>query len=93
MKVFQQYLASLPPQIYNTTQFLRYYALPYIPDPKTHPSFKEIYHGDWVSQLEKRVTLYVNDPNIKQLSSVPTLIRALSSRVVLVYVMAFSLTE
>jgi hypothetical protein len=81
MKKFQNYLTSLPSQVYNTGQFLRYYALPYLPDPRTNPSFKEIYEGDWIKTLESRITSYINDPKLKNKQTMPTLIRALSGKV------------
>ena len=75
---FQNYLASLPQQIYNTTQYLRYYALPYMPQPQTHPSFQELFAPEWQEQLTQRLDLLL-DTIATQKTSEPTLIRMIRS--------------
>ena len=39
----------------KTTQFLSYYALPYVPDPRSHPSFNELFNERHVRELEDRL--------------------------------------
>ena len=48
MRVFKRYLETKGAALSQTTEFLPYYALPYIPDPTSHPSFKPLFA---VSQL------------------------------------------
>jgi hypothetical protein len=32
----------------KTAEFLPFYALPYVPNPKDHPSFKNLFLMDWI---------------------------------------------
>lgn len=43
MRVFKGYLETKGAALSQTTEFLPYYALPYIPDPTSHPSFKPLF--------------------------------------------------
>lgn len=43
MHVFKNYLETKGAALSQTTEFLPYYALPYIPDPTSHPSFKPLF--------------------------------------------------
>ncbi|KAJ3061756.1 LisH domain-containing protein armc9, partial [Quaeritorhiza haematococci] len=55
MSTFKTFLETRGSEISKTTQFLPYYALPYVPDPRTHPSFAEIFTEVWVVELEERM--------------------------------------
>jgi len=43
MQVFKNYLETKGAALSQTTEFLPYYALPFIPDPTSHPSFKPLF--------------------------------------------------
>ena len=43
MREFKGYLETKGAALSQTTEFLPYYALPYIPDPTSHPSFKPLF--------------------------------------------------
>lgn len=43
MQEFKHYLETKGAALSQTTEFLPYYALPYIPDPTSHPSFKPLF--------------------------------------------------
>lgn len=43
MQVFKTYLETKGAALSQTTEFLPYYALPFIPDPTSHPSFKPLF--------------------------------------------------
>ena len=43
MQVFKSYLETKGAALSQTTEFLPYYALPFIPDPTSHPSFKPLF--------------------------------------------------
>lgn len=40
---FKTYLESRGAALSQTTEFLPYYALPFVPNPRAHPSFKELF--------------------------------------------------
>lgn len=43
MNEFRSYLESRGAGLSQTTEFLPYYALPFVPNPKAHPSYKELF--------------------------------------------------
>lgn len=56
LPAFKSYLETRGLQIsHKTPQFLPFYALPYVPDPKAHPSFKEVFVERWWKEIEGRV--------------------------------------
>lgn len=40
---FKQYLETRGAALSQTTTFLPYYALPFVPNPTVHPSFKDLF--------------------------------------------------
>ncbi|KAJ3032817.1 LisH domain-containing protein armc9 [Rhizophlyctis rosea] len=56
MPDFKHYLETRGSDICNrTSQFLPFYALPYVPDPRTHPAFGEVFEAGWWKGVEERV--------------------------------------
>lgn len=43
MNDFKKYLETRGATLSQTTEFLPYYALPFVPNPKGHPSYKELF--------------------------------------------------
>lgn len=43
MEMFKHYLETKGADLCQDDHFLRYYALPYVPDPRQNPSFKELF--------------------------------------------------
>ena len=43
METFKQFLESRGAELCKTNEFLSYYALPYVPDPRQHPSFRDMF--------------------------------------------------
>lgn len=43
MKYFKNYLETKGSSLSQTTEFLPYYALPFVPNPMDHPSFKPLF--------------------------------------------------
>jgi len=46
------FLDSKGSELSKANEFLAYYALPYIPNPWSHPSFKHLFTADWVQELK-----------------------------------------
>jgi hypothetical protein len=40
---------------------LAFYALPYIPNPMEHPSFKSLFTMDWVNQLKQKLKSFIHE--------------------------------
>ncbi|KAJ3128411.1 LisH domain-containing protein armc9 [Nowakowskiella sp. JEL0407] len=55
MEQFKNFLETRGSELCKTTQYLSFYALPYVPDPRTHPSFQEIFTKEWVEETEGRM--------------------------------------
>ena len=49
---FKRYLDSKGSELSKANEFLAYYALPYIPNPSNHPSFKHLFTIEWVQELK-----------------------------------------
>ena len=39
----------------KTTEYLAYYALPYVQNPRDHPSYKQIFTLEWVKELKDKL--------------------------------------
>ena len=55
MEEFKKYLDSKQIELSKTTEFLAYYALPYVPNPKEHPSYKQLFTLEWVNGLKDKI--------------------------------------
>ncbi|KAI8848511.1 hypothetical protein BC829DRAFT_393725 [Chytridium lagenaria] len=55
MEAFKHFLETRGADLCKTTQFLSYYALPYVPDPRKHPSFGDLFTERYVKDLEDRL--------------------------------------
>lgn len=60
MKTFRQFIETRGASLSQTTEFLPFYALPYVPDPKVHPSYKELFGPHWVPDLELRLHRFLD---------------------------------
>lgn len=47
---FKQFLETRGSALARTPAFLAYYALPYVPQPETHPAFEQLYKKRWVKE-------------------------------------------
>ncbi|KAL4630739.1 lisH domain-containing protein ARMC9 isoform X2 [Arapaima gigas] len=52
---FRHYLETKGAAICNTPEFLRFYALPFVPDPMAHPSFGDLFQDSWVPDLRRKL--------------------------------------
>ena len=58
---FKLYLDTKGAELSRTSEFLAFYALPYIQNPKEHPSFAHLYTMDWVNQLKQKLKVFIHD--------------------------------
>ncbi|KAK3732308.1 hypothetical protein QZH41_020461 [Actinostola sp. cb2023] len=59
MKMFKSYLENKGAGLSQTTEFLPYYALPFVPDPTMHPSFKPIFANSWSLELRSKLESFL----------------------------------
>jgi LisH domain-containing protein ARMC9 len=66
-------------------EFLQYYALPYLPDPKAHPSFNALFEPEWSARLETQLTIFLatyvpkSQPKLLQILNESKMKRAISA--------------
>jgi len=69
MEDFKKYLEKKEIELSKTTEFLAYYALPYIPNPKGHPTYAQLFKPEWVSELKTQlincIKFYLPSPDKK----------------------------
>jgi hypothetical protein len=56
---FRVYIENKGYALAQTPEFLPFYALPYVPDPQAHPSFKHLFREDWAQDLRARVAKFL----------------------------------
>jgi len=59
MNEFKQYLESNGAALSQTTEFVAYYALPYVPNPRNHPTFKILFEESWKEELRVKLTNFL----------------------------------
>ncbi|XP_041861320.1 lisH domain-containing protein ARMC9 isoform X2 [Melanotaenia boesemani] len=57
---FKQYLETRGSALSQTTEFLPYYALPFVPNPSVHPSFKDLFQEFWIPQLKDKLEKFLS---------------------------------
>ena len=70
MSLFKQYIettVSHDPLLSQTSEFVTYYALPYVPNPLDHKSFKHLFTPQFYQQLLNKVSSFL-DSNLPMTS-------------------------
>ncbi|NXG26377.1 ARMC9 protein, partial [Grallaria varia] len=57
---FKAYLESKGAALSQTTEFLPFYALPFVPNPMVHPTFKELFQDSWTLDLRTRLEKFLS---------------------------------
>ncbi|KAM9386157.1 lisH domain-containing protein ARMC9 [Pholidichthys leucotaenia] len=57
---FKQYLETRGSALSQTTEFLPYYALPFVRNPTAHPSFKHLFQNSWIPQLRDKLEQFLS---------------------------------
>ncbi|XP_033883898.2 lisH domain-containing protein ARMC9-like isoform X2 [Acipenser ruthenus] len=57
---FKHYLETRGAALSQTTEFLPFYALPFVPNPTVHPSFKELFQESWTPELKRRLESFLS---------------------------------
>lgn len=58
---FKMYLDSRGAELSKTSEFLAFYALPYIQKPMEHPSFQSLYTMEWVNTLKAKLKAFIHE--------------------------------
>uniref|UniRef100_A0A4W6D922 LisH domain-containing protein ARMC9 n=1 Tax=Lates calcarifer TaxID=8187 RepID=A0A4W6D922_LATCA len=57
---FKQYLETRGAALSQTSEFLPYYALPFVPNPTVHPSFKDLFQDSWIPHLKDKLEQFLS---------------------------------
>lgn len=65
---FKEFLNTKGAELSRSEEFLHFYALPYIPSPMEHPSFKMLFTRNWVNELKDKILKFLknNSPSPSQ---------------------------
>ena len=55
MAAFKAFLETDGSHLATTPEFLAYYAMPYVPEIREHPSFSELFTQEWAAALRKKL--------------------------------------
>ncbi|KAI5930551.1 LisH domain-containing protein ARMC9 [Manis javanica] len=56
---FKTYLETKGAALSQTTEFLPFYALPFVPNPMAHPSFRELFQDSWTPELKLKLEKFL----------------------------------
>uniref|UniRef100_A0A8C0AIQ8 LisH domain-containing protein ARMC9 n=1 Tax=Bos mutus grunniens TaxID=30521 RepID=A0A8C0AIQ8_BOSMU len=56
---FKTFLETKGAALSQTTEFLPFYALPFVPNPMAHPSFKELFQDSWTPELKLKLEKFL----------------------------------
>uniref|UniRef100_A0A0B7BQE6 LisH domain-containing protein ARMC9 n=1 Tax=Arion vulgaris TaxID=1028688 RepID=A0A0B7BQE6_9EUPU len=59
MSKFKKFLENSGSSLSQTTEFLPFYALPYVSNPKIHPSYGELFSEKWSTDLKSKVEKFL----------------------------------
>ena len=67
MEEFKEFLEKKDSDYSKSNEFLSYYALPYVQNPKTHPSYSKLFQPEWNVELKDKIHLAIKTylPSIK----------------------------
>uniref|UniRef100_A0A8C2JEY4 LisH domain-containing protein ARMC9 n=1 Tax=Cyprinus carpio TaxID=7962 RepID=A0A8C2JEY4_CYPCA len=57
---FKHYLETRGAALSQTTEFLPFYALPFVPNPTVHPSFQELFQDSWMPELREKLEKFLS---------------------------------
>ncbi|KAG7488189.1 hypothetical protein MATL_G00031550 [Megalops atlanticus] len=60
IKHFKHYLETRGAALSQTTEFLPFYALPFVPNPMVHPSFRALFQESWMPELRNKLEKFLS---------------------------------
>ena len=67
MNEFKLFLEKREYELSKSNEFLSYYALPYVNNPQTHPSYMKLFNPEWANELKDKIKSSIKTylPSIK----------------------------
>ena len=60
VQYFKIFLETKGHELAQTSEFLQFYALPYVQNPCDHPSFRQIFTKEWVVDIKNKLTIFLS---------------------------------
>ncbi|KAK9813174.1 hypothetical protein WJX72_010114 [[Myrmecia] bisecta] len=60
MAALKSYFETKGAMLARSAEFLPYYALPYVPEPHSHPSFSRLYGSEWAEELHAKLESFLS---------------------------------
>ncbi|XP_076134766.1 lisH domain-containing protein ARMC9 isoform X2 [Alosa pseudoharengus] len=57
---FKHFLETRGSALSQTTEFLPFYALPFVPNPVAHPSFKNLFQDSWMPEMKEKLEKFLS---------------------------------
>jgi LisH domain-containing protein ARMC9 len=75
MPALKEYLEGAGKELAKTPEFIAYYALPFVPDPRSHDTFSPLLEPEWLEDLRGQLARFLRDALHGVDSHPPTLYR------------------
>ncbi|XP_064186102.1 lisH domain-containing protein ARMC9 isoform X1 [Anguilla rostrata] len=60
IKHFKHYLETRGAALSQTTEFLPFYALPFVPNPMVHPAFRALFQESWMPEVRRKLERFLS---------------------------------
>ncbi|VDM32524.1 unnamed protein product [Hydatigera taeniaeformis] len=79
LQYFREFLDTKGKVLSQISEFLPFFAFPYVENPKSHPAYRELFEPEWTSELKRKLTSFLEPskdntrplPKILSLTSPP----------------------
>ncbi|KAF7256002.1 LisH domain containing protein ARMC9 [Paragonimus skrjabini miyazakii] len=80
MQFFRRYLESKGALLSQSTDLLPYYALPYVPNPKEHPIYQQLFKDTWRRSVLLKLSALIDSVLLEGKPACPRLIKILTEQ-------------
>lgn len=81
MQEFRTYLENKGSIHSQCTDFLAYYALPYVPKPNEHPIYQQLFKEPWKQSIISRLSNFIDNCTNENKKELPKLIRLVQNSI------------
>lgn len=57
---FRDFLDTKGKVLSQISEFLPFYAFPYVADPKSHPAYRELFQQEWAFDLKRKLMAFLD---------------------------------
>ncbi len=60
LKTFRDFLETKGELLSQVSEFLPFFAFPYVPDPKNHPVYRRLFEKAWLAEVTKKLQMFLD---------------------------------